>query len=77
MSSVAARLHARPIRFAPAPAAAAAGLAPLCYIPTQSEIRAHGARLILRRTAMTLAEIASIGVFLAGVWVWSAIGAGA
>jgi hypothetical protein len=75
MSPVAARLRSRPIRFAPPPAARATGLQPRCYFPKQSEIRAHGARLILRRTAMTMVEVACIGVFLAGVWVWAAIGA--
>lgn len=76
MLPVSARPLAGPVRFAPSPAAAAPGLQPRCYLPRQSEIRAHGARMTVRRTAMTLIEVACIGVFLAGVWVWAAIGTG-
>lgn len=76
MSPVTARPLAGAVRYAPAPAAGAPGLQPRCYLPSQSEIRAYGARLIMRRTVMTLAELACIAVFVGAVWVWAAIATG-
>lgn len=76
MSPVAARLYPRSVRFAPPPAAPVIGLAPLCFIPSQSEIREHSARLLLRRAGLTLVEIGCVGVFVAAVWLWAAIGTG-
>ena len=77
MSPVAARPLAGSVRFAPPPAAPATGLGPRCYIPSQTEIRSHSARLMLRRAALTLVEIGCIGLFVACVWLWAAICAGA
>lgn len=52
---------------------------PACYIPRQVDptFRRHGARLILRRNLATLAELAALATFLAMVWTWAALGAGA
>lgn len=77
MSPVAARRLAGPVRFAPPPAATAVSLQPLCYIPSQADIRAHGAHLLLRRAALTLVEVACVGAFVAAVWLWAALGSGA
>ncbi|MBN9459025.1 MAG: hypothetical protein J0I54_20525 [Bosea sp.] len=77
MSPVAARPLAGIIRFEPPPAAPAAPLQPICYLPTSDEIRAHGAKLLLRRALLSLVELACVGVFLAAVLIWAALGAGA
>lgn len=68
-----ARLLAGRVRFVPGPAAS---LQPACYIPQPSEIRAHGAALLLRRAVLTMAEIGCIGLFVGAVWLWTALGAG-
>jgi len=73
MTPTAARPITGTIFCAPPPAA---GLRPACYIPSQGEIRAHGAALLIRRAVLTLAEIGCIGLFVASVWLWTAIAAG-
>lgn len=48
---------------------------PACYIPPEpSPFAAYGARLIGRRTLMTLVELACIALFVAGVLACAAAG---
>lgn len=73
MTPATARLPSGRVHLVPLPAAA---LQPACHIPQPAEIRAYSAGLLLRRAALTLVEIACIGVFVGAVWLWSVIAAG-
>ncbi|SEG58909.1 hypothetical protein [Bosea lathyri] len=49
---------------------------PALYIPQQTP-RDVARRLILRRWLATAGELLALVIFVAMVWIWSALGAGA